>query len=216
MIKYLGLILLLIGCNSTIKKDNVGSTEKSSPNISVDNILDQSLENEQIVKNRIDLFLVTENSVGIFKKGMTINEVIQMVPKRQIKKKVGYGEFEDDTYDDYEIYDKENQHILTMTPLTQNDSNSTINRVLIIDNRFRTESGISVESTYSELIKSYKVTDYSPDLEHIVLSVEQIGAWFSIEKTELEKGWWDEKTKRIDKTKIPSDSHFDSFVIWWN
>lgn len=52
-----------------------------------------------------DNFHISENRVGIFSKGMTIFDVYNTIPKEQIKKKVGYGEFADDTYDDYEIYD---------------------------------------------------------------------------------------------------------------
>ncbi len=216
ILKNLGfiLILFLISCNSKNEKV-VAKTNAEKSNVpSGKNKLETSKKSE-LSPIKIDSFLITENSVGIFNKGMTISKVIQLIPEKQIKKKIGYGEFEEDTYDDYEIYDEYNRHLVTLTPLIQNNLNSTINRILIIDHRFKTESGISVNSTYSELLKLFKVSDYSPDIKHVVLSVGQLGAWFSIRKTELEQGWWNEESKKINKSKIPSDSHFDSFVIWW-
>lgn len=169
ILKFLGLALFLVGCGSTNK--NVNSELVEVPSSAVDSPFGDSFSNNEVDNLEIDSFLITENSVGVFNKGMTIDELIQMVPKRQIKKKKGYGEFKDDSYDEYQIYDGENNPILTLTP---------------------------------------------PDLEHIVLSVGQIGAWFSINKSELEEGWWDEEEKKIDKTKIPAGSRFDSFIIWWN
>lgn len=164
----------------------------------------------------VDPFLVTPNSVGIFKKGMTIGMAVELISEKQIIKKIGYGEFQDDIYDGYEIYDSNSEHLLTITPKAQNDLNSTINTILIVDNRFKTKSGIGSKSTYSELVGSFKINDYAPDLDRIVLTVDQLGAWFSIKKTELEVNWWDFEKKKIDISKIPADSKFDTFVIWWD
>lgn len=207
MVKFLGLILVLtiISCNSGNGKLNSPVVYKESGDLQ-----------DSIKSNlKIDSFLITENSVGIFKRGMTINEVIEIIPEKQIKKKIGFGEFQDDTYDDYEIYDSKNTHLLTITPKIQYDLNSTINRVKIVDSRFKTESGIGIESTYDELLHEFEISDYSPDIEHIVLNVQQLNVWLSIKKTELNQEWWNEKTKKIDISKIPGDAQFDSFITWW-
>ena len=216
---YFGLILIpilfLIGCFSNNEKAGTKTTGETAHSSSVCTkpALSQNSDRSQ---SKIDSFLVTARTVGIFKQGMTIGDAIRIVPGTRIKKKIGYGEFKSDTYDDYEIYDDDTKHLLTLTPLIQNDLTSPINRVFIVDNRFTTEFGISLKSTYAELVESFTVSRYSPDIEHIVLSVEQLGAWFGIKKTELEQNWWDAKTQKIDKSKIPSNSRIDTFVIWWD
>lgn len=166
--------------------------------------------------SQVDSFLITPTHVGLFNKGMTIQEAMSLFPKQQVVQKRGYGEFEDDIYYDYQFYDPQNNHLLTLTPTMSMDMKQKINRVLIIDSRFRTNKKISLKSTYADLKKQYEVINYSPDMDHIVLTVDELNAWLSISKDYLEKGWWNEKEKKINPDKIPADAKFDSFVIWWN
>lgn len=158
-------------------------------------------------------FQISKNSVGVFSKGMTISDVYNTIPKQQIKKKVGYGEFADDTYDDYEIYDSNGQKILILTPKQSGNTNLKINRVSILDKRFKTIEKIGLNSTFGDLAKFYSTDKISPDMEHIVLDVSNINAWFTIKKTELQDGWWN--GKGIDKSKIPNSAKFDGITIWW-
>ena len=159
-------------------------------------------------------FLVTENSVGIFKKEITVKDVLDIVPKTQIKKMVDKDDYEN-SYDDYQYFDKNKTHLLTLTPTTQDDTQSKINRILILDKRFKTNKNIGLGSTYSDLKSNYKITAIAPDLEHIVLTVGELNAWFSINKNQLLDNWWDENKKQIDSSKIPDTATFDTFVIWW-
>lgn len=160
-----------------------------------------------------DNFNISENRVGIFSKGMTISDVYNTIPKEQIKKKVGYGEFADDTYDDYEIFDFNGKKILILTPKQNGNTNSKIDRISISDSRFKTTEKIGLNSTFGDLAKYYSTDKISPDMEHIVLDVEHINAWFSIKKTELQDGWWN--GKGIDKSKIPNTAKFDGITVWW-
>lgn len=159
-------------------------------------------------------FLVTENSVDVFKTGMTVKDILTIVPKGQLKKVVDYDDYEN-AYDDFQYFDIDNKHLLTLTPTIQDDLNGTINRVLIIDKRYKTHKNIGLSSTYRNLKNNYEITEYAPDLEHIVLTVEELNAWFSISKDQLLENWWDDSNKKIDTTKIPDTATFDTFVIWW-
>lgn len=62
-LKYLGLTLLLIGCNSINNKDTIESTKENSVTISVGSTINQSLKDKAIDTFKIDSFLVTESSV---------------------------------------------------------------------------------------------------------------------------------------------------------
>ncbi|MEC3907322.1 hypothetical protein VOI54_09860 [Tamlana sp. 2201CG12-4] len=145
---------------------------------------------------------------------MTILDVYNIIPKHQIKKKIGYGEFADDTYEDYEIYDSNGKKLLVLTPKEAGDTNSKINRISILDKRFKTTKKIGLNSTFGDLSKYYSTDKISPDTEHIVLDINPINAWFSINKTELQEGWWNENG--IDISKIPSNAKFDGITIWWD
>ena len=159
-------------------------------------------------------FLVTENNVGVFKKGMSVKDVLDIIPKVQINKVVDKDDYEN-SYDDYQYFDTNKTHLLTLTPTIQDDIQSKINRILILDNRFKTNKNIGLGSTYADLKNNYKITDIEPDLEHIVLTIGELNAWFSINKKQLLDNWWDENKKQIDVSKIPDTATFDTFVIWW-
>ena len=233
-------ILLLISCNATSKKEkellekenellhreleltkqeqNSDSKEiKLSKPKEIEKIDFKAEQKKEFVKKlsgyTFDDFHISENRVGIFSKGMTISDVYNTIPKEQIRKKVGYGEFADDTYDDYEIYDSNGKIILILTPKQNGNTNSKINRISILDDRFKTTEKIGLNSTFGDLQKYYSTDKISPDMEHIVLDVERINAWFSIKKTELQDGWWN--GKGIDKSKITNTAKFDGITVWW-
>jgi len=200
--------------NSDVKE--IGTT-KSKETEKTKKVAETAIKNEEKEKKltgyTFDNFHISENRVGIFSKGMTISDVYNTIPKDQIKKKVGYGEFADDTFDDYEIYDSNGKKILILTPEQSGNTNSKINRVSILDSRFKTTEKIGLKSTFGDLAKYYSTDNISPDMEQIVIDVNHINAWFSIKKTELKDGWWN--GKGIDKSKIPSNAKFDGITIWW-
>lgn len=160
-----------------------------------------------------DNFHILENRVGIFSKGMTIADVYNVLPKEQIKKTVGYGEFVDDTYDDYEIYDSNGKKILVLTPLENGDMNSKINRISILDGRFKTTLKIGLNSTFGDFKEKYPTHNIEPTMDYIALDLSTINAIFVINKTALQEGWWN--GNGIDKSKIPSKAKFDGITIWW-
>ncbi len=169
-----------------------------------------SLAGEYLKKN------VTAHSASVFNDKMTIAEALQVVPNAQITKKNGKGEFAEDTYDDYEIYNQNNQHLLTLTPKLTGSADQKINRVLVVSPFFKTDKGISVTSTYKDIKNAYKISKIEPTRTHIVLVVDEINASFSIPKTSLKKGWWNEKTKSVNADKIPNNAVVEYFILWWN
>ena len=160
-------------------------------------------------------FLITPDAVGPIKKGMTVKEVMDFLPKNQIKKVIGYGEFGDPEYDDFEIYDGLGNHLLTITPYGKADLTREINRVLVLDDRFRTGSNIGLGSNYKDIKKAYPNLNASPDMDVVVLALDELNAWISINKKLLPSDWWDNENKQVLLNKIPLDANTNIFVIWW-
>ncbi len=159
---------------------------------------------------------VTTNSIGTVSDKQTLAEILQKIPKEQIKKTVGHGEFAEDKYDDYQIYTHNKQHLFTLTPKQIGSTQQKINRVLINSPFFVTDKGIHNQSTYGDIKQAYTITKIEPTREHIVLVVDEINANFAIAKTKLDKGWWNEDNKMVNQDKIPNSAQVDSFILWWN
>ncbi|WP_159331094.1 copper resistance protein NlpE [Tenacibaculum maritimum] len=159
---------------------------------------------------------ITDNSIGVFNNQTTISKVLHQLPLAQIQKKEGYGEFKDAIYDDYEISRYYGEPLFTITPKDTGNVHQKINRVLVLSPFFKTEKGITKHATYGAIKKAYTIDKMEPTKTHIVLIVDEINASFSILKSELNKGWWDDTTNTIDSSKIPLDAKIDDFVLWWN
>ncbi|MCG8220938.1 copper resistance protein NlpE N-terminal domain-containing protein [Tenacibaculum finnmarkense genomovar finnmarkense] len=159
---------------------------------------------------------VTASSIGGFNKQNTIMEVLQILPNVQIQKKIGKGEFAEDVYDDYEIYNHNNQLLFSLTPKNTGDVHQKINRVLINSPFFKTEKGINTNSTYGDIKNAYTVNKIEPTREHIFLIVDELNASFSISKNKLKKDWWNDKTKTVNENKILLNTQIDNIVLWWN
>ncbi|PIE62084.1 MAG: hypothetical protein CSA25_06920 [Desulfobacter postgatei] len=159
---------------------------------------------------------ITADSVGVFNTSTTIEDVLQTLPLTQVNKKHDTGEFADDVYDDYEVCTRHNQHLFTLTPRVTGDIRQKIDRVFIKSPFFKTAKGIHMNSTYQDIKNAYTITEIMPDIKHIVLVVDEINASFSIPKTALQEGWWDNITKTVNRDKIPCTAQIDSFILWWN
>ena len=73
---------------------------------------------EELRKKLDSSFQVTANQVCTFSSGMTVADILLLVPKDQIIKEIGYGEH-DETYDDYEIYDTKKPSLNTTSRPTK-------------------------------------------------------------------------------------------------
>ena len=160
-----------------------------------------------------DNFQITENRVGMFARGITINDVYNILPKEQIKRTKGVGEFAEDIFDVFKIYDANGKLIVTLTPELYGDDNSEVRLASIEDERFETAEGIGLNSTFGDLDAAYTIDELAPDLEHIIVIIKSLNASFAISKTELKEGWY-VTGEGIDKSKIPASAKFDGVTIF--
>ena len=68
----------------------------------------------------------------------------------------GSNYFQDD--DEYLIYEKGGKHLLTLVPKEQLDVLSTFKSVEIFDGRYKTETGITINSNFGEINVNSKIS----------------------------------------------------------
>ena len=73
----------------------------------------------------------------------------------------------------------------------------------VLNALYRTDKGIHCRSTSGELRKAYKIMRVEPDKTQIIVVVDEVRADFSIAKSKLLPGWWNEKTKSVDLSRVP-------------
>ena len=158
---------------------------------------------------------ITKSSIGGITSEMTIGDILKRIPEAQVKRTEEHGEFADDRYDNYIIYTRLHEPLLSLSPKERGDLTQRVNRVCVLSPLLCTESRISNRSTFGQIRKAYPITRIESDKEHIIVVVDEIHAHFAISKSKLPPTGWDKKAKRVDASQIPDTAQVDSFTLWW-
>jgi hypothetical protein len=124
------------------------------------------------------------------------------------------GDFRLQDDDEYLIYEKGGAHLLTIVPKEQLDSTSTIKSIQIFDKRFKTDSGLNVTSTFSEINASNNIDKVESTFSSATLFIDELNATISIDKEEL--GLKAFSSQQVRKEQIPDLAKMKSFTIWFN
>lgn len=157
---------------------------------------------------------ITKNSIGDITSEMTLEDIFKRVPAAQIELKEE-GEFADDKYDVYTIYTRYFEPLLSISPKKRAGMKQRVNRVIVLNPLFHTEQDITTASTFGDIKQAYSITRIEPDKKDIVVVVDDLRASFSIPKSKLPATWWDEKTKTVNSSQIPSSAPIRNFVLRW-
>lgn len=162
-------------------------------------------------------FTIKKGQVGHVTQKTTIFDLNEIFKNDSIVSNLSEGAlgdkyFQDD--DEYMIYDKEGKHLLTIVPKEQLDSTSTIKSIQIFDERFKTESGINLRSTFSEINASNNIDKIESTFSSATLFIDELNATISIDKDEL--GLKAFSNQQVRKDQIPDLAKMKSFTIWFN
>lgn len=162
-------------------------------------------------------FGVAKGKVGQLTPKTTIQEVEKIFEKDSIVKILSEGAkgdnyFQDD--DEYLIYEKGGKHLLTIVPKEQLDSTSTIKSVQIHDSRYKTENGLTINSTFEEVNAKTKISKIETSIASATLFIDELNATMAIDKEEL--GLKEFSLQKVSKEQIPDLAKIKSFIIWFN
>ncbi|MBS9774076.1 MAG: hypothetical protein KGV59_02815 [Tenacibaculum sp.] len=162
-------------------------------------------------------FEVSKGKVGKITSKTTVQELNKIFKNDSIVKVLSEGVkgsdyFQDD--DEYKIYEKGGNHLLTIIPKEQLDSTSTIKSVQIFDERFKTKSGLSLNSTFGEINGNNKISNIETSFSSVTLFIDELNATFTIDKDEM--GLKEFTNQKISLEQIPDLAKTRSFVVWFN
>lgn len=162
-------------------------------------------------------FEIKKGKVGHLTPKTSIKELNQIFKSDSIVPNLSEGAlgnnyFQDD--DEYLIYEKGGKHLLTVVPKQQLDSASTIKSVQIFDNRFKTEKGLNLSSTFSEINMNTNINKIESSFSSATLFIDELNATISIDKEEL--GLKPFSNQQVTKEQIPDLAKMKSFTVWFN
>ncbi len=161
-----------------------------------------------------DPYLVNPKNIGYLTDSTAVRALKSAFPNDSLASFIGGDEFTGQI-NDIDVYNSEGKKILALTPFEALDSTSTIKSVRILDSRFKTDKGIGKQSTYGEIAANYKISGIQNTLRHIIVSIDEINAYFTIEKTELPSEMRYDMDLKIDPIQIPDKARIKDFFIQW-
>ena len=160
---------------------------------------------------------ISKGKIGKLNTKTTMKEIDGIFKNDSIVKVLSEGAkganfFQED--DKYLIFEKGGKHLLTIIPQEQLDSISTIKSVEVFDERFKTKTGLNINSTFQEINANNVISKVESSFLSATLFIDDLNATISIDKEDL--GLKDFSTQKVSKDQIPDLAKIKSLTIWFN
>ncbi|MEO8934175.1 MAG: hypothetical protein ABI295_07690, partial [Xanthomarina sp.] len=159
-------------------------------------------------------FQISKQHIGLLTDSTQVKDLKAIYANDSIVVRLHDNEF---TFNrkDIDVFDKEGNKLLTLTPKKIQDSTATIETIKVLDPRFKTDKGLSTISTFGDIEKNYKISSIQNTLKNVVVFVNEINAFFTIAKTELPAELQFDTSIKIDAVNIPEKAKIKYFMIGW-
>ena len=157
-------------------------------------------------------FLITDTSIGKLEKSSLARDLgviydQDSIVKDTAKLMIGFGAKKID------VFEKGGNHLLTLTPTT--DSIATIQNVRIQDNRFKTEKGIGLNSTFKDVKDHYQLGKILTSMNNVVVFIKNSDLYFTIDKKELPSNLRYGASTNIEAVQIPDGAKIKYMMLGW-
>ncbi|WP_250432904.1 hypothetical protein [Hanstruepera flava] len=161
-----------------------------------------------------DPFLISKKSIGLLTDSTQVKELKTIYKNDSLVFAKDTNKFIDDGRD-IEVFDTSGKSLLILTPNKVSDSTATIETIKIIDSRYKTAKGLSVSSTFGDIEKNYKISSIQNTLKNVVVFVNEIDAFITIDKKELPAELQFNMSAQIEAIQIPDKAKIKYFMIGW-
>jgi hypothetical protein len=164
-------------------------------------------------------FLIEKNRVGQLTNETEIQDLASLFSSDSLvahlsEGAVGFGGAMMESEDEYLVYSKEGEHLLTVVAENALDSTSLIDRVEIISKTYRTKNDVGIGSTFDQVNLNIQIDRVEKGLTSAILYVDELNATLVIDQKEL--GMNSLRPGKMLLERIPGDSKFRSFTLWFD
>ena len=163
-------------------------------------------------------YLIEKGKVGILNKNTAVHELTSIFSNDSIVSLSAYAENKEKPLSvangEYLVFTKNGKKLLEIIPTTHNDSLSGIKSIQFFDAKYKTGSGISLQSTFKEINENYIVNKVETTLTSAMLYIDELNATIAIDKEDL--GINKFSREEIQINQIPDLAKVKYFTIWFN
>ncbi|WP_191860717.1 hypothetical protein [Hanstruepera ponticola] len=161
-----------------------------------------------------DPFLISKKSIGLLNDSTQVKDLKTIYKNDSLGFVKNNNQFIDDGRD-IEVFDTSGKPLLVLTPSKVSDSTATIATIKIIDSRYKTAKGLSTNSTFGDIKNNYKISSIQNTFKNVVVFVNEIDAFFTIDKKELPAELQFNLNAEIEAIQIPEKAKIKYFMIGW-
>lgn len=160
-----------------------------------------------------DPFQISKQHIGLLTDSTQVKDLKIIYAKDSIVKSDdnGFSGYNNDI----EIFEKGGNKLLSLSPRNPTDSTSYIQSIRVFDSRYKTDKNVTINSTFKDIAKNYKISHIDNLINSIVISVNDINASFTIDKKELPANMRFDRSLKIEETHIPDDAKIKFYFITW-
>ena len=162
-----------------------------------------------------DPFKISTNRIGLLTNEIKVRQLDSVFANDSISKTRTGGQFLNNIKE-IEVYEKGGTKLLILEAHDETDPNSKIASIQIIDPRYKTASGLSTESVFKDFTDHYTVSKINNTLSTVVVFVDSIQAYFTIDKKELPQKFQRSTDVKITVEDIPDTAKIKHFWIDWS
>jgi len=165
-------------------------------------------------KKEQDPFQISKQHIGLLTDSTQVKALETIYANDSIVTHVGGDEFIG-AIDALEIYAKGGAHLLDLTPSEALDSTATIKTIKILDPRYKTDKGLNINSKFKDINDNYTISSIQNTLANVVVFVDEINAFITIDKKELPGELRFDTSAKIEAIHIPDEAQIKYFMIGW-
>lgn len=162
-----------------------------------------------------DPFVISQDQVGLLTKEIQIKQLDSIFKMDSIVK-LSAIENALGTQGEVEIYDKEGNKLLLVSPHDETDPNSTINDIQLFDARFKTDKGLNINSTFKDVKDNYTIKDILTGINTVVVFLEESDVYITIDKKQLSENARYDPSLKIEASHIPDTATFKYIMVGWD
>ncbi len=160
-------------------------------------------------------FAISQDQVGLLHRDIQVKQLDSIfkmdsiVKLTSIKNTLG-------TQGEVEIYEKTGKKLILVSPHSETDPNSTISTIQLFDERYKTDKGLSIKSTFKDIKDNYTINNILTGINTVVVFLDNSDVYITIDKKQLSENARYDPNLKIEASHIPDTATFKYMAIGWD
>ena len=169
----------------------------------------------QCKKESNDPFLIKDGSVGNLMESNKIKQLDSIFATDSIVK-TNSSPNAIETQGEVEVYEKGGKQLLLLSPKDEMDPNSNISDILIYDSRYKTEKGLSNNSTFKEFKDNYTVSNIERIINGVIVFFSDTDIYLTIDAKYLTAEVRTDPNAKLEAHHIIDSATIEYLRVGWN